>query len=159
MTFSYLWQYLAKCFVQWKVFRITVVEKVKIQNLCPITLPPPPENRAVYNTLPKNLVEPERLQMTIWRRVLCWIGLHAGKHTLAPVQPHAHTHTYVLTCTHAHARAHTQTCNAYRFSTTTVISLTYIPFLVFLNCVNRFIFLYGEALCFLRSRNERFIII
>ena len=31
------------------------------------------ENRAVYEIMLKHLVEPVRSQMTIWRRVACWI--------------------------------------------------------------------------------------
>jgi hypothetical protein len=29
------------------------------------------ENLALYEIIPKNMVEPEKLQMTIWRRVAC----------------------------------------------------------------------------------------
>ena len=37
-------------------------------------LPPPPENGAVYEIMWKNVVEPDRLQLTIWRtRIACWI--------------------------------------------------------------------------------------
>jgi hypothetical protein len=33
-----------------------------------------PENRAVYKTMWKNIAEPGRLQMKIWRmRIACWI--------------------------------------------------------------------------------------
>jgi hypothetical protein len=40
------------------------------------------ENRAVYETMWKNIVEPGRPQMTIWRmRIACWIP-KAYKHTL-----------------------------------------------------------------------------
>jgi len=36
--------------------------------------PPPPENHAVCEIMWKNTVEPDRLQMTIWRtRIACWI--------------------------------------------------------------------------------------
>ena len=33
-----------------------------------------PENRAVYGIMWKNIVQPDRQQMTIWRmRISCWI--------------------------------------------------------------------------------------
>ena len=36
--------------------------------------PPPLVNRAVYKTMWKNMVDPERPQMKIWRMVIaCWI--------------------------------------------------------------------------------------
>jgi hypothetical protein len=35
----------------------------------------PPENRAMYEIMWKNTVQPDRLQMTIWReRIACWIA-------------------------------------------------------------------------------------
>ena len=36
--------------------------------------PPPPKNHAVYEILWKNIVEPDRPHVTIWRmRIACWI--------------------------------------------------------------------------------------
>jgi hypothetical protein len=32
------------------------------------------ENRAVYEIISKNIAEPERLEMTLWRSVTCWIS-------------------------------------------------------------------------------------
>ena len=44
-TFSYLWQYLATFFtewelfqIKWELFQIRVVEKIKIQILCSVTI-------------------------------------------------------------------------------------------------------------------------
>ena len=43
-------------------------------------------NFVPFMRMSKNVVEPERLQMTMWRmRIACWIRLHARAHT--------HTHT------------------------------------------------------------------
>ena len=64
------------------------------------------ENRAVYEIMSKNLVEPKGPQMTIQRRVACWISratrveAHAAP---APVHRHPHTNAHALT------RARTQT--------------------------------------------------
>jgi dynactin complex subunit len=56
------------------------------------------ENRAVYVTTSKNLVEPETRQTTIWRRVACWIS--KATRAQARANAHAHTHTHVNTCAH-----------------------------------------------------------
>jgi len=46
-------------------------ENQNTHTLCSITLL---ENRAVYNKMWKNIVEPGRSQLTIWRmRTSCWI--------------------------------------------------------------------------------------
>ena len=39
-TFSHLWQYLAECFLEWKMFEIKVVEKVKIHIFCSVVFFP-----------------------------------------------------------------------------------------------------------------------
>jgi len=44
--------------------------------------PPPLENRVFYEIIWKNVVEPERPQMTIWRmRIACWITKDTNTHT------------------------------------------------------------------------------
>ena len=55
-----------------------------------------PENRAIYEKISKNMMEPERPQ-TIWSMRFAW-RIHARKHTSAPMHPHTHTHTdqYVI---------------------------------------------------------------
>jgi len=59
----------------------------------------PPQNRAVYEMIWRNIVEPGRPQMTIWRmRISCWI----------PKATNTHTHTLRL-------------CNTHCFSTTTMV--------------------------------------
>jgi hypothetical protein len=58
----------------------------------------------------KNVVEPERPQMTIWRmRVACWIS----KVTSTKAQARAHAPTSPLAPTHTHTHTHTQICNIY----------------------------------------------
>jgi len=55
----------------------------------------PPENRAVYEIMWKNIVQPDRQQMTIWRmRIAWWI----------PKATNTHTHT------------NSRLCNTYGFS-------------------------------------------
>jgi len=44
--------------------------------------PPTPENRAFYEIMWKNIVEPDRTQMTIWRmRIACWIPKATNTHS------------------------------------------------------------------------------
>ena len=53
------------------MFQTDFVENIKTHFLCPVTFS---ENRAVYEIMWKNIVEPNRPQMTIWRmRIACWI--------------------------------------------------------------------------------------
>jgi hypothetical protein len=41
-----------------------------------------PENRVVYEATRKNMVQPDRPQMTIWRiRIACWIPKATNKHS------------------------------------------------------------------------------
>jgi hypothetical protein len=50
------------------------VEKIKTHVLSSITFPPSPDERALYETKWKNIVEQVSPQMTIWRmRITCWI--------------------------------------------------------------------------------------
>ena len=76
-----------------------MTENNKTHILCPLTFS---ENRAVYELMLKNMVEPERSQMTIWRlRVACRISkaTRAQAHARArtPTFTHTHTHTqYVI---------------------------------------------------------------
>ena len=60
--------------VRGEIFRTKVVEKIETHILCSVTFFSP-ENRAVYMIiLKKNMVEPVRPQMIIWRmRTTCWL--------------------------------------------------------------------------------------
>ena len=78
-----------------------VIEKIKTRILLPKIFFP--ENRAVYEIMSKNMVEPERPQMTIWRRAACRISTATRAETYARAR--AHTHTYTHTHTHTHTRA------------------------------------------------------
>jgi hypothetical protein len=62
-TFVHLWLYLAEVFLLWEMFQIKLVDKMRTHILCSITLFP--ENDAVYEITWKNMVEPDRPQMTI----------------------------------------------------------------------------------------------
>jgi hypothetical protein len=84
------------------MFRIKVVEKIETHILCSVNFFSP-ENRAVYEIMWKNIVEPGRPQMTIWRmRISRWI----------PKATHTHTHT--------------QYVHAYWFSIATAVAQTHL---------------------------------
>jgi hypothetical protein len=61
-TYVHLWQYLAEFVLEWEMFQTNVVEKIKTHILYSITFS---ENHAVYEIMWKNMVQPDRPQMTI----------------------------------------------------------------------------------------------
>jgi hypothetical protein len=61
-TYVRLWKHLVQFFLEWEVFQIKCVEKIKAHNLGSVTFS---ENRAVYEKMWKNMVQPDRPQMTI----------------------------------------------------------------------------------------------
>ena len=68
------------------------------------------ENSAIYETRSKNVAEPERPQITIWRRVACWIN--KATFAQAHVSVRALTLTQALTrmyALRARERTHTHT--------------------------------------------------
>jgi hypothetical protein len=56
-TVVHLWQYLAQFFLEWEMFQTKVVENIKTHFMFSNSLP---ENRAVYETLWKNMAQPDR---------------------------------------------------------------------------------------------------
>ena len=70
-TDVHLWSSLFQFFLEWEMFQANVMEKLKTHILCSNIFF---ENRAVYEIMWKNTVEPDRPQMAIWRmRIACWI--------------------------------------------------------------------------------------
>jgi hypothetical protein len=102
-TFSHLWQYLAKFFLEWEMFGRKFVEKIKIHIRCPVTF------------LLKSCCVWDNVEKYGGRRGRKWQyggALHAGffklkvhNHTPAPVLPHPDTHAQTL----AHILANTNT--------------------------------------------------
>ena len=62
--FLRLLQYLAELFLTWEIFEMKVVEKIKTHISYSVTFFFP-EDRAVYEVMSKNVVEPERPQTKI----------------------------------------------------------------------------------------------
>ena len=82
------------------MFQIEFVEKIKTHILCSII---PPPNLAIYETMWKNIVQPDRPQMTLQRmRITCWIPKATNTHIqyvilLAfPVPPWLHARASTL---------------------------------------------------------------
>ena len=76
------WSHLAQFSLQWEMFQTKVVEKIKTHILCSVTFFSP-ENRAVYEVMSKNTVEPGRPQMAIWRMcIACWIPKATNTHSV-----------------------------------------------------------------------------
>jgi hypothetical protein len=78
-TNIHFWSYIAHFFLKWEKFQTNVVEKIETCILWSTTLFPP-KNRAVYEIMWKNIVQPGRPHMTVWRmRIACWIPVTADK--------------------------------------------------------------------------------
>jgi hypothetical protein len=78
-----------------------------------------PENRALFEIMSKNVVEPERQLMTTWRCVECWIikatRVQAHDRACAPTHhPHARTHTWKYTVLLFHVKNGSSSAPQYR---------------------------------------------
>jgi len=73
------------------MFPTKFVEEIKTHILYSVTFF---ENRSVFEIMWKNMIEPDRPQMTIWcMRSACWVT----KTTRARARTHTHTHSeYVI---------------------------------------------------------------
>jgi len=76
----HLWFYLVQFFLEWEMFQAKVAQKIKTHFIFNNFFPP--ENHAVLDLMWKNIVEPDRPQMTIRRmRIACCIpntNTHSG---------------------------------------------------------------------------------
>jgi hypothetical protein len=96
--------YLALFFLEWEMFQTKVVENITTQILCSVTFF---EYRAVYEIMCKDIVEPGRPHMTIWRmRIACWITKATDTHSeyvilmVFPLQQWLHESALMLLCTY-----------------------------------------------------------
>ena len=73
-TNIHLLLYLAHFFLEWEKFQAEIVEKIRTHILYSVTLFFFFENRPVYEIMWKNIVQPERPQMTVWHmRISYWV--------------------------------------------------------------------------------------
>jgi hypothetical protein len=77
-TNLHFWSYLAQFFLQWDVFQTKITEKIKTHILNNFLS----ESRTVYEIMWKNIVQPGRLKMTIWRMpIACSITMATNVHS------------------------------------------------------------------------------
>ena len=134
-TFSHLWQYLVEFFLEWEMFQIKVVKKIKTHILCSITFFR--KSRRLWDNVEKyGGARGATNYVTIWRiRVACWISkVTCSKRT--------HTPTLPGTCTHSRAHTHTQICNTYCLCTATVVTWTHLCVTLCVHCLPCYV-LYG----------------
>jgi hypothetical protein len=87
---------------------------------------------AANEIMSKNVVKPQRPQVTIWRLVACWISkvtrakAHACGCAHTPTRTHARTHMHTLT----------EICNTYCLSTTAVVSCTRLNITSYVHCLS-----------------------
>jgi hypothetical protein len=95
-TFLHLWQYLAELFLEWEIFQIKVVEKIKTHILCTVTFFR--KLRLLWDNVQKcGGAKESTNDVTIWR-------IRDARRTGKATRAHAHTHG-----THTHAHGHEQT--------------------------------------------------
>jgi hypothetical protein len=85
-TFSHLWQYLAELFLEWEMFDIKVVEKIKRHILCSATF--------------------SRKSCPLWDNVEKAGGSRDATDTMAHARCMLGLHTPTFPGTHTHARTH-----------------------------------------------------
>jgi hypothetical protein len=118
--------YLTHFSLEWELLQTNVVEKIKAHVLYSVS---PPANHAIYRIIWKNIVEQCRLQMTIWHmHIACWI----------PQASHTH-----------------RICNAYCFSTTTVVAWTCLSLTLYVHCPSRLLLSLSLSLLSLLTLTER----
>jgi hypothetical protein len=83
MTNIYFWPYHAESFLLWEIFQKKVGEQIKTHFPSTFNNPPPPENLAVYDTMWKNNVGPDRPQIPIRSmRIACWTPKATNVHSM-----------------------------------------------------------------------------
>jgi hypothetical protein len=99
----HVWSYLTHFFLEWGMFQTTLAQKIKTRFKFSNFFP---ETHAIYNWL-KNVVEPNRPQVTIWRtRIACWIPETTNTYseyiplTVFPLQQWLHEGVSVLSYTY-----------------------------------------------------------
>jgi hypothetical protein len=114
-TFSHLWRYLAKFFSEWEMTCTRVVQKIRTHILCSIHLS---ENRTLYETMSKTVVETQGLQMTSQYGAYTF---YAGKARLHVRMRMTKTTRLVTQHGRTHARTHRPVSNTYCFPAATMI--------------------------------------
>ena len=72
------WSYLAHFFLEWEMVQKRVVEKTETHILCSVTFF---VNRAVYEIMWENIVEPGRPRVALRMRISCWVPKATIRHS------------------------------------------------------------------------------
>jgi hypothetical protein len=101
----FLKSYFAQFFLEWEMFQMKVVEKNQnthfvFSNVLPKFVP-------FFKIMWKNIVDPDRPQMTMWRvRISCWMPKATDRHSeyviviAFPLQQWLHEHAWILRYTY-----------------------------------------------------------
>jgi hypothetical protein len=90
--------------------------------------PPPPRIVSFMWKCQKHFVESESLQITIWRRVACWIGY--------ATRAQENARACAPTLTQARALTHNAMCNTCCFRTTTMVPQTHLHITLYVRCLS-----------------------
>ena len=143
-TFSHLWKYLADLFLEWWVFQIKVVEKIKKHILCSVTFFPRKSFR-LWDNVEKyggakgtaDNMGPVCGMLDEWAytraRTLQCLRIHTHTHT--NTHPPTHTRTHVGISMHEPTRAHTHT-QILLLSTTTTVLWTRLNVTLHVHCLS-----------------------
>ena len=121
-TFSHLWQYVAKFFLEWEIHETHVVEKMKKHILCSATF--------------------FRKTCRLWDNVEKCGGAREAADDVAKcrirvawwIRKATRMHTPTLLAT----RTHRQICDTYCFSTATMVSRTLLSVTLYIHCLSCF---------------------
>jgi hypothetical protein len=94
----YIFDHISLIFLEWKMFRTKVVEKIKIHILCSVTFFSSRKSYLLWDNV-GNTVKPERPLVTIWRmRIACWIPKATSTHLQYVILIAARTPLSVTLC-------------------------------------------------------------
>ena len=82
-TNMHYWSYLALFFLEWEIFRTQIIEKIKTHFMLNNFSLFFRKKRAVHEIMWKNILEPDRPKMTVWRMsIACRVPKATHTHTL-----------------------------------------------------------------------------
>ena len=121
-TFSHLQQYLPDFFLEWEIFQMKVVEKLKTHILCSVAIFR--KSCRLWDNVEKYGRAREAVNDNMAARALHagLVRLHARKHTPAPMLKHTHTHRPI--------------CNTFCSSTATMVLWRLLDVTILVHCLS-----------------------
>jgi hypothetical protein len=132
-TFRHFWRHLAKFFLEWEMFQINVVEKIKTHFMFSDFFP---ENRAVYEIMRKiwwsqrGNKRRHNMAHTHWMR-----NKQGYTHAHACIRPRIRAPIRTCDRSHAHTHTHRQICNIYCSSTAPIFTRTLLNVTLYVHCL------------------------